>query len=544
MSEDEKSTIEFDLSELNELDELEDKLQLLDDWISDAEYELDRDPEDYNDFVEIVTDEGEIKRRTINEIKDFFTLLKSQLKTQDRIPNFKIDLSVDLSNENKIKVDVFNKIKEKVSSTDFYDDKILQIADAVAKAIASPLGSDDTDPSERIGEFSDIIKEGPTEIGGKFELTAAQRFYRSNLLSIGSGVSRVTRELNKKAVMKEMIMQTIDHDEDPSSDIKPDYSDLAQHIAEGIDPSLPKKLEEGLDYVVVERVDVDKDKASVIIKEFDDQTHDKKIKLGTPPNKFGIVKTTIEQRNKIQSEVLANIDKQFGSEFSLTDKFETTGILDVMRSVNMGFTKEGVPKIIDAGSLSLGDPKKFLAENLEGGVPAAERLSNKIVMTKTLLNYRTEVLTRKFIQDTLTSQEDKEFNKLLDKHPDQLDFSGNELNMIRVDNDILFTSIGMKMLKFGDIEKIGETKPFNEEEFRLEDPLEGAPEGFEFKMSTTELMELKRSDIINPQELAKIINNKITMDLGSGFGDGIEDHAKSVINKYIKQYILMLLEVV
>lgn len=199
-----------------------------------------------------------------------------------------------------------------------------------------------------------VVPRGVVDRDDEVESLAAEMFDLDTLTKIGSGAASDVYRISDERVLK--VLKLTDDDE-------ANLSRLAQHMAEGIHKDLPKVLKRGLDYVEVERIDVDEERAERLLQPVSNAVHEVLYR----GDDF-----EPQEINDVLMGGLKEIDEATGSNLSLIEEFpSTTGAFDIIapgkRGENVGFRGD-VPVLIDAGTLSIAAPVDFL----EGTVGISE----------------------------------------------------------------------------------------------------------------------------------------------------------------------------
>ena len=195
-------------------------------------------------------------------------------------------------------------------------------------------------------------------------LLAEERFDISKLPELPSGISRNVYDLGDHAVLK--VLKT-------TGDEHRIISNVAQQVSEGLHEDFPTVYEKGLDYVVVEKLQIDKERAEKILKPVS-EAYSAAIFSSDEPDPVEVL--------KIVQQEIKKIDEETGSNLSAIFQFPETSVADILEfkaGENIGFRGD-VPVIIDPGTVSLADPSKFLdtfAEGREGAKKLAEEIDKR-----------------------------------------------------------------------------------------------------------------------------------------------------------------------
>lgn len=308
------------------------------------------------------------------------------------------DMDVDAQQEIPVKVTVVREDEDEPTSPrvgveipDLNIEEVISTELAETLAIATEEEKEDAD-SKNIDKGGIPYKEGPEELINeeRVQLLAEERFDLEELEKIGAGVSRITLDLDEDKVLKIIRPDQTFFPEDKDT-LRDDF---VQNLTEGIHEGLPEKLEEGLDYVVTKKADIDKDKSRAVMEKTSDAVFEASLKLYIETDSPAEVEKLKEEAFL---EEAAKVDKEYGSKLvDMAKKHDTTvHYSELIRPDNMGFI-EGVPVPVDPGGLAWKETEEFVEKNYPGGMEAFdEEVLDKAIERKEKLRMSGELADMK-----------------------------------------------------------------------------------------------------------------------------------------------------
>ncbi len=560
----ESNEITFDLNELKEVEELDKKLELLQGMLE----QIEETAEDYDTTV-LLDVGGEQIERDIRDIKRRLKAIERGLQKQIAT---KTDVKVNVTVPEYISPEKFVQIKDKITGRieTIYEvsPEVAAITEAIISGVVkleqvTKLGSVDEivqsvverseeAATEAVEKYAELTKGVPFRRGqarmfaGPEEIKkfAAERFkvedleligqgdvsvsmlLPSDIDELGEGYSRKTYKLGENVVLKQTkptqwVMELLANKEEVAEDELNAFFHAFQTAVEGLVEGMPVVLERGIDYVIVELVDVTPTQQVVevsgilrdILRDLD------------APN----VESRYEDIVERTARELGELDESFGTQFSdLAQYIDTLSKGETVKRSSLGTTKEGRVTLIDPGAI-------FLGGGVGGAAERGDRQSRGVAkLVETVFGSASEGVQRTFEVGAGASSEDL----LGTDFDDQLE----QLFTAKIESQI--TDLMAKeraYLRMYEFLELREDIQDRIAKVKEQDVLEALT-----PVMPTELAKPTQvPEVINIVEMVKQATNNIVIDLGIiGKKEQTElvNLVQQVTNRYIKQYILSLLE--